>query len=714
MTAPFRPHESARTPADMWEQLVRAGMAEDAATRTVAAHFRIPTPAPREKRSMGYGLVNALNTMAQGATFGAVDEAVEPFSPRTAAELRRRNAEFHTEHPLPALATELAGGLMTGGGAAKLLEKGAARFGGPMLARLAASNAGQGAIMGGVAGAASAQPGLENRLTGGAVGSLTGGTVGPLIAKGVGMGVRAGTALARRLAGSSVGQATAQAARSPTINAPAVAEIVERAAAKRRAVVTPEARAFRYIAKQFGRDRVAPEEIAREVASAASDDPRFLMNLGKSNTHMGVKVTQTIPSTATELVPERLLAQNQGAVDRMEGVLRRATGRALQNHQVRADELQQEATAAAKPLYEAIRGNVYDVFNKSPDLAPSQQFAFKQLRDVLRRPSVRAAMSAARRNHFDAGLEDPAAPIWKVFVNDAGEVVQQQQGTRKAVTLGMLDDTKKTLDAQIGALRRAIQRGDVSADKSRLVAMEKARRSFLRAVDAIEPQYAEARKVAGAGLSRKRGFVEGYRSGTKALPDVQVDPARADAPEAYAEGYATRLRDQIAAARESLDGTQQVGRQIFDSPAARERVATAIPDPRVGAAIARERTLRGHAHASLPSKNSQTTPLAAALLDATGGDVAETASGLSQFLRHPLQQTGLALAKRVGRFGRLNEEAAGLAGDLYTTRLGARDPRLEALAKYYVQIEADRLAQQQAGRFAARRTAGVIGQDRRR
>ena len=128
-------------------------------------------------------VLQGANEVLQGATLGWADEAVGLVSPSTRDAMRERSARFHAESPGWATTANIAGGLLTGGGLARLGAKLLPRVAGAGLKAAAlrgAANAGEGAIAGAIGGAGAAQS-PEGRLAGAATGAALGGAAGGAI-----------------------------------------------------------------------------------------------------------------------------------------------------------------------------------------------------------------------------------------------------------------------------------------------------------------------------------------------------------------------------------------------------------------------------------------------------------------------------------------------------------------------------------------------------
>lgn len=679
-------------------------------TEIMADGYELPKPA--NQRTVADEVIGGGLSALKGASFGLADDVVGMVSPRAQDYMNQQEAEFRSANPVASFGTEMLGGLATGGAVASGLKRVGARVLPQAAQAVTSSLRGQSAITGGVGAAGASEGDLGDRATAGAIGATGGAVLGPVFAKGIEKGAQLVNAAGRRLADSPVGTAVGKVAENLGERGQSFADRMEAIAARRQARLTPEGRANAYVARMMGKDQLTPELVGDAISLADASDPRMLFNLGGKSTQLATKVTQAIPSTATDEVPRRLLAQNQRGLDRVETALEKAVGSPLGDYQTRYGELARAATEAADPYYKPIRTRVLDVNKPLEEIGDEAiRDATVRLRDVLGRPAGRAAYEEARTNALNLGLDDPAVQAWRVEIDpQAGVGVQIPDGSRAAVTLGQMDDMKRILDDQIGDIEEAIASGAVKGEqlsrmKSRLPGLKRVRSDLVEATDVLsQGEYATARQVAAPGLQAREAFREGYQSPFGSEGNVLNSPNRASAPQAFSEGYATRLRDRARTARESQAGWADFTSQLFDSEAARNKLQTAIPDPKLGPTLQLERQLREQANNALVPRGSQTTPLGMGVADAVGGDVPQAIGGAMQMAQAPLR-TGVNLGARAlwERFGGgLNTAAAGDAGDLLTRSLSTTDPRLQSLLQYWLQQQADRQAAQQIGqRFGA-------------
>lgn len=288
----------------------------------------VPAPTPEEiaqERVRNYKGIG--RAMLQGITFGFGDEieaglrsAVSPAKYReTLDQIQQDQAAFKQKHPVLGTTAELGGGFASaipgvGGVVAKapgLLRKGAA------LAKV-------GAIYGGVAGAGTSAPGLENRLKGAAYGAGIGAVATPLLAGGGKLIGGAG-----KLVAHGFGKTT---------------------------VAGRQEHALEQLAKIFEDAGLTPDDVAQQVAArrAAGDADLVLGQFLGASGRQGLKAATTLPSSAKNEAFEALGRMKEGASGRLLATTERATGIQRQNVEDLAADLIAKQKARAAPLYAAV------------------------------------------------------------------------------------------------------------------------------------------------------------------------------------------------------------------------------------------------------------------------------------------------------------------------------------------------------------------------
>lgn len=667
-------------PADMWEQMVDQGMSEDEATAAVQEYLRKQSggradfsdvesgsasrAVPGKKPvGMGKGL---LMSALQGATFGFADEIAGAMAPpglRKASTRAQRETldQFREEHPKSAFAAEVAGGLAVPGvGAAKgvsSLSK---------VQRLLGSAAGAGALTGAAYGAGTGED-LGDRAQKAVVGAGLGAATGAI---GGAVAERLGRSKSLRKVANALGRKGDDVSPRATI-----ADFRE----------TPRERALRYVDDALLKDkRGGLLKVTRDLegtpwpapshTEGAVDDPRLLLNMGGLNTARAARVAQTVRSEATEDVPRAIYTQLEGAPERSIADIERALGRKVPNRMERLDELQAEATKAATPLYDRIR----NVFLNGEDL-----------KKVASRPAVQDALEVARMNLLNRGEAIP-----------------------DGLTVGLVDDAKKVLDAEIESIQEAMERGMARGkDKARLSSLESARKALVDEVDKLAPDYQKARAVAQSHLAPKEAFREGTKFSRTRAPEVEYrQGARTPAErEAYREGALTDIAEVVGATKDR----RTAANRLFASDAERNKLQAALKDKPSALAIVedmftRERDLRRQATEALVPGQSMTS--------VNARDVAEFAPELGA-IHLPVTRPRLLMSvadyfgNKAARLYQekirgMNQEAANELGRLLITRAGDKVALRELIEE--AERAALKRASRQATRIAGARSGGVV------
>lgn len=385
--------------AELYRQAVADGADEaqarakyDAAVARIASMPDVPAPsngtasaptakATQETPRTDYGFGRSL---AQGATFGFADEieagAKSLLPGRTydeeVADIRAGKARYEAENPKKAFVGEMVGGLLTSAvpvvGVARVAQ-GASR------ARQVAAMMGTGAASSGLSGLGTAEGSIEQRLPRAGQAAAVGAVLAPVV--GAAVGKVAESRMARGAA--NLARRGVNAARGAADDVP---EMLPKATEK----------ALRYAGRAFERDRGS----LPDVLGTAGEAGDLVFNRGGRSVAMATRVSQAIPSEATDQVPRAIAAQLDDEPGRVIDALSRATGRPLGNADTRMLELSDEAARMARPHYEPMHGQV---FGDDPDLDA-----------LLSRPSIREAVAQGRRNLADQGWQ-PAAPRSREF-----------------------------------------------------------------------------------------------------------------------------------------------------------------------------------------------------------------------------------------------------------------------------------------------------------
>jgi hypothetical protein len=561
----------------------------------------------------------------QGLTFGFGDEIVarvRSLGPRTYSEAvqgeRDALAIFREEHPVLAIGSELAGGL--------IVPIGGAIRGGAQAARLAASaratakanslvrlgrGAAQGALYGGLYGAGSAEGGLAERLEGGIKAAPLGAGLGvaiPVVASGVGQVLRK----------TGVSQAFGRVS----------------------------SQAKNYVLRAVRESGMSPQQLRDRIVQS-TDKPEILADLiGESGQRLaeGANVFNT-PNAAKlgRFVEGRMASQSERIISGVRGAAKLPPEDVTKT----VEQLIGERAARAKPLYESAY--------QYGDLT-HPQLTGQGLKQMLATPGMTRAYKEAQALAAEEGVSLPAL----------GEV--------ERITVQTADYLKRALDDVLYVSRRsALESGGLGPGRIR--ALKHQRAKLLAAVDEEVPVYAEAR----ASFEGPTKLVEALEDGQQLWRRMDLDTAMAEfgrlspsEQELFRRGAIDGLRarlDEIGDSRDKLRG-------FFDSPADRRRLRIAIGDAKAANGFKEEleREVTMAETRNLVRANSATARRTEAAAEISGLGLKAIVSAVA----HPFQTTANAL-DRAGTFVSRGRPRANEISRLLAAGEGGRNQLLQVL-----------------------------------
>jgi hypothetical protein len=622
-------------PADLWESLVDSGMSEADATAEVQRRMQgserpdfsnvesgsasmAASDPTRDAIVGGYKKAGRLvGRAANSALFGFGDEiagaVTAAMAPRPGTYTRNRDAvrdqleQARRDNPKLSVVADIGGAVMSPLSRALIAAKSTT------LPRTMLSAARGGATGGALYGAGRADDGLGDRLGGAAGGAALGGIAGGLTPA-IGAGIRAVARTPRAIYRAVTADPVSSGA------APTTPEAIKAATS-----ATDKAR--EYVVRALERDKVP----LNEIGEGGADD--MLFNLGGRSAGMATRVAQAVPSEATDAVPRAIYGQLEQGPERLLRGVEKAIGKPIPNPLTRVDELADDAARAAKPHYDAIRNE----FVRS-----------EALDKIMGRPAIKSAITTARTNLLNSGEAVP-----------------------DGVTVGLADDVKKILDDEIESIGEKITKGMASgADKSRVQSLEKARDALVGELDNLTGgeggRYAEARRVAQQGISKREAFREGtkYSTARRDRLEAEMPGMTPENQAAYREGAATSIENVVKATPDR----RNLATRLFGSDAEREKLRTAFQgDPgalkAIEDAFKREDRFRQQATSALAPGQSITTPLREAVEEFRGNLFEDMAkSGIWSAARRRAVE-----AYTRGARG-LDEQAAAEVGRLMTSR----------------------------------------------
>ena len=367
-------------------------------------------------------VVGVARQAAQGASFGFADEAegaaraaLGPRSYREARdEVRAQNDQFASENPGIALGANLAGGLASGAGLAKLATlpfKGAALLRGVGLAPKVEATATMGqrlagaAKMGGAAGVVGGA-GVAKEMRDIPESAAIGGAIGA----GAGLGFAGGAELLRgtRNLVARVGQGQKPAGK---IRSMVRADAPDESAAKR-------------VLQRLGNQNESLDGLA--ARSATADGPDILSEVIGEKGVRDLRVARGLGYTAPDEIEQGLTRRARDEVGRVQSAVRREIGDPIDDEAFKAAKLL-EARTAAKPIYdEAVEG----VTITDPRIA-----------ELMKRPAAASAYDATVKGYANRGQPMPTR----------AELTAQMRGTAD----DMGDEVMNAAAAMTGPARTA-------------------------------------------------------------------------------------------------------------------------------------------------------------------------------------------------------------------------------------------------------------------
>jgi hypothetical protein len=467
-----------------------------------------------------------MDRILSGMTFGASDEILaglgtipqmikrgtlsptEGYNYAKAAENERMDSARKSTGLL-GTAAELAGGVLTGGNAAKagltLLKQGQA-----LPARVGAM-AGEGGIYGGVTGFNEGEG--ADRLSGAAGGAVAGGLLGAAI--------------------PSVGAAVKTAA------SPVVSNIMAR--------MDPEAAAAARVARAVGESGKTVDNLGYELSNAsAAGQGEFTLADALGNP--GQRLLSTVaraPGEGRSKVVEFMNARQAGQADRVGGIIDEALGADQTGRQAMAAKTA-EARNASRPLYKAANEYPIQWNDKIEQIVndPVGKSALNKGIEIQRLEALAGDPSFNPRDFSIAGFNEAAA---------APDVLAAGPNMRS------LDAVKKGLDQILEGYRDPTT-GRLALDEYGR-AVDQVRRTLIEQLDQANPIYKQARAAYAGPASEREAIGLGQQAASRGraadnidLFNTMNDPRR----QAFRVGYADTLNTGIERGAEGVNATRRL------------------------------------------------------------------------------------------------------------------------------------------------------------
>lgn len=535
--------------------LIKADAAGNTADAIVIAREIKRMSAPKAKPTYSKGM-GALQNFAQGITFGLSDELYGGISALTGGDYdsavksaREDLGRFNDAHPIIAGASNIAGGLTTGGLAlkgAQATAKGAQALKSLMTASPAVKAsvaAGTGAFSGGLSGFGAAEEG--ERLSGAGMGAAVGSALG---ASSVPIGYIAGKAL------------------DYGVMKPA-------GWAANRLLSTPEKRFSQELGKNLARDNITPEMLQKRLGKLGPN--ATIADAGGENVLGMAELYGQIPGASKNAAAQTLM-------QRAKGQSKRVTNSLMDSLSVDDVSFDSQIQKIHGQMREA--GKAY-----APIIDTVETPMNENIEKLLTGPTMKSALAKAfhiAKN--DVALGDADATMQKYFaLNDKGEgmfvpFTGMHGEIKQRPTLRVWDYAKRGLDSIINDGTDPIT-GKLTNEARQALLFKK---KLLSEVDAIAPEYAEARKAFADEASLETSLKMGRAFFNKDAEVTLRHMADMSEPEKamFRSGAARAARDKVLSAVDTADAYKR----IFGNEISRQKLRAVFPDAKTFTKFARD------------------------------------------------------------------------------------------------------------------------------
>lgn len=471
----------------------------------------VEEPAPKPKTDGPSLFDSIMFSVANGATLGLLDDAVDLVSPALGKSMKGQLDAAREAHPIASGIGE-AGGMV---GSTLAMPLGVAAKGASLGVR-AVRGALTGGAIGGVYGAGEADSGLANKVEGAASGALTGtvlGGAGPYAMKGLGLAAKAATLPIR-----------------PAVNAA-------------RGFINPEKEAARRVVTALDHDTKGnPDRAVTMLQNARTQGtPLIAADTGAA---AGGRTTHALMRSAANTSPEAraalepVLNERFGTQNVRAGVVISNLVRTPANATMTRDALEQAARTSRKPFYDR---------------------AYKDGAGGILTPEIQTLAQS---------------PVMQKAMKDAATSIQNKVATGRAMaplspkgipTLEYWDQVKRNLDSAWNVAKRAGDK-EVAAD------IDATRHALVKNLDASVPSYATARGVAASLFKANDALDAGEQAVGSRMSNTEISTGLSKMlPEERAlfrEGFVSKFLDNVLRSPDR----RSILSQIQANPQARERV----------------------------------------------------------------------------------------------------------------------------------------------
>lgn len=488
-----------------------------------------------------------LKSLTEGKSAGdAATDAKTAYGEQLFAE-RKGVKQFREENPVSAAALEIGGGFVGAVPSAAARAPGYVR------------NIVDSATAGGIAGFGAGEGGLEERAISAGIGATIAGTFLAVIPVGVNA-----FAKVRRYIGDVIG------------------------------LTDGENVAMRKVVQAFQRDGITPEDAINRLTAweAQGAKPEMLADLGGENVKALARAAAQLPGAGRNKAVAALAERQAGQGDRLSDDIARAISNNRQFYET-MDDLAAARSTDAAPLYQR-------AFSAGP---VTNDRIEKFVKDPIIQRGIKQGLEIERLEALAQNRTFNPTDYAIIGFNEAGDPIMG-----KVPNMRLLDAAKKGLDQILEGYRSDVTGKLVLDQKGK--AIDNVRRTFIAALDELNPDYAAAR-AAWAGPSQSRDAMalgrDIFRKDSEVTAKAIADLSDSDR-QFFKAGVVRAIKDLADKAQDGADLTKR----IFGSKAMRDKLRLAFDSPEeyraFADAIKREADMFNVARDVSPKVGSQTTP----------------------------------------------------------------------------------------------------------
>lgn len=568
---------------------------------------------------------NALG-VGNGKTFGENYDA-------NLSKWQGQREAFGKEHPAVDAAGNVAGGLMTGGGAVKagLSPVANAIKNGAAFKVLWPVSALEGAGWGAASGFGNATGSLDERLAAAKREAPVGAVVGALAAPAM-KAVDAVAGAGKNLWNSFANQ---------------------------------DAQGEKQLVQALMRDKTAPNDIAsrmEEVRGMGNADYAAVDAFGKNARRVGAVAAKT-PSEARDMIEQAVDVRKAGAENRVLDALSKLTGDGSGVYQTE-QQITNSMKQKAGPLYDA-------AFAEKSPAGPAYDA-------LLQKQSVQDAIGSAKRTAAERQI--PITDLFTTIDNPSPTVVMNPSGLPEVSNTKLEVPTTRGWDYIKRELDSTVDRLFKSGDTTAATAVKETRNALRSQLSQDNPKYAEALKVYADDRSALEAIDAGRALARDANPDEAIAAIKAlDTPEKQALARMGFNRERSLVAEKGGVGRNKAA--ALQTTDVQNRLAALVPDDTARAAF----NAKLAAENDMSRANNQVlggSSTAENLVDMQKADTGSLVSSLAT--GRMARAAGLLLDPILRRTTTMTEGAANRVGDI----MMSKDPEvIRALQRLFLEAQ---------------------------